>query len=99
MLARLQDGFHTFLRLRREEESAIDVTCFFEELALPVGMVESTVPSRVRKLVDHFQVVDMQSAIIPGYPAYGIHANHTVSDTFLRAWPSADSPGHDHIRQ
>ena len=32
----------------------------------------------------------MQSAIIPGYPANGIHANHMVSDTLLGAYSSAN---------
>ena len=39
MLAKVQDGFHTVLRLRRDEESGIDISCFFEELPLPIGMV------------------------------------------------------------
>ncbi|SLM34065.1 P-loop containing nucleoside triphosphate hydrolase, partial [Lasallia pustulata] len=58
MLARVQDGFHGLLRLRRNEESEIAVTCFFEELPLPlVG-----------------KVVEMESAILPGYASYVIHS-------------------------
>lgn len=34
MLARIQDGFHSLLRQRRNEESEIAVTCFYEELPL-----------------------------------------------------------------
>ncbi|KAL9064370.1 MAG: hypothetical protein Q9161_008926 [Pseudevernia consocians] len=36
MLARIQDGFHGLLRMRRDEGSEIALTCFFEELPLPV---------------------------------------------------------------
>ena len=32
----------------------------------------------------------MQSAILLGYPAYGIHANHMVSETLLGAYSSAN---------
>jgi len=62
MLARVQDGFHSLLRLRSRADCPIDVTCFFEEFPLPfVG-----------------KVVEADSAVIPGYPAYGICANHMV---------------------
>lgn len=45
MLARIQDGFHGLLRIRRNEGSEIALTCFFEELALPVvGKVHMTMP-------------------------------------------------------
>ena len=90
MLARVQDGFHNLLRLRRDENSEIAVTCFFEELPLPIGMVRFLAPSLLIERVDQFQVVDMQSAILPGYPSYGIHANHIVSDTLLGSRSSAD---------
>ena len=99
MLARVQDGFHTLLRLRNKEGSEIKVTCFFEELALPIGMVKLILPVCCIKRVDHFQVVTKESAILPGYASYGIHANHMVSDALLGAWPSADGSGHDQIRQ
>lgn len=36
MLARIQDGFHGLLRLRRDEGPEIALTCFFEELPLPI---------------------------------------------------------------
>lgn len=36
MLADIQDSFHNILRLRKEEGTEIAVTCFYEELALPV---------------------------------------------------------------
>ena len=41
----------------------------------------------------------MNSAILPGYASYGLHANHMVSDTFLGVWPAADRSGHDQIRR
>ncbi|KAM0800739.1 hypothetical protein BDR22DRAFT_932188 [Usnea florida] len=76
MLARVQDGFHSLLRLRRREQSEIDVTCFFEELPLPIGMV-----------------VDSQSAILPSYPSYGIHANHMDMTKF----DDKDSAGYESV--
>lgn len=43
MLARVQDGFHGLLRMRVNEGSEIAITCFFEELPLPVvGKVNMT---------------------------------------------------------
>ena len=43
MLARVQDGFHGLLRMRRNE---IAITCFFEEHPLPViGKVNMAVRS------------------------------------------------------
>ena len=39
----------------------------------------------------------MQSAILPGYPAYGIHANHMVSHTLIGAIRALISPGHDQV--
>jgi hypothetical protein len=42
VLARVQDGFHTLLRERENKGSKIEITCFFEELPLPVvGKVRS----------------------------------------------------------
>ena len=41
----------------------------------------------------------MESAILPGYASYGIHANHMVSDTFFGVGPTADRSGHDQIQQ
>ncbi|SLM34046.1 Ankyrin repeat-containing domain, partial [Lasallia pustulata] len=77
MLAKVQDGFHGLLRLRRNEESEIAVTCFFEELPLPlVG-----------------KVVEMESAILPGYASYGIHANHMDMTKF----DNKDNAGYESV--
>ncbi|KAA6412660.1 MAG: hypothetical protein FRX48_03652 [Lasallia pustulata] len=77
MLARVQDGFHGLLRLRRNEESEIAVTCFFEELPLPlIG-----------------KVVEMESAILPGYASYGIHANHMDMTKF----DNKDNAGYESV--
>ncbi|KAL8831007.1 MAG: hypothetical protein Q9191_001103 [Dirinaria sp. TL-2023a] len=60
MLARVQDEFHGLLRKRKDEKSEMQITCFYEELPLHV----------IGK------IVEMNSAILPGYASYGIHANH-----------------------
>jgi hypothetical protein len=41
VLARVQDGFHTMVRLRNQERlQPIEITCFYEELPMPgVGIV------------------------------------------------------------
>lgn len=41
VLARIQDSFHTMIQSRiRENQQAMEITCFYEELALPgVGLV------------------------------------------------------------
>ena len=36
MLAVIQKAFHNILRLRIEEGKGISITCFYEELALPI---------------------------------------------------------------
>ena len=36
MFARIQSKFYSLLRLRRNEGAEIDITCFYEELPLPV---------------------------------------------------------------
>lgn len=55
MLARVQDEFHGLLRKRRDEESEIAITCFFEELPLHlVGKVNVTILACFIKRVDHF---------------------------------------------
>ncbi|PMD31444.1 putative SesB-related regulatory protein [Hyaloscypha variabilis F] len=60
MLANIQGNFHSILRTREKSDQRIQITCFYEELALSyVG-----------------EVVPMHSAILPSYPSYGIHANH-----------------------
>ena len=95
-LARVQDDFHALLRLRVNEGSEIAITCFFEELPLPVvGKVKLTMDPYFQSCVDCIQVVEMDSAIIPGYASYGIHANHMASDTFCRVYNQADVSGYD----
>ena len=37
MLARIQNGFHGFLRIRAKDGPTMDVTCFYEELPHPIG--------------------------------------------------------------
>lgn len=91
MLARIEDGFYSLLRLR-PLDAPLAVTCFFEELPLPV----------VGK------VVESDSAIMPGYPHYGIRANHMVDSmpTILRRsltmqdmtkFSSTDDDGYDAV--
>lgn len=36
MLANIQSGFHQLLRLRKEEDAEISITCFYEELPLSI---------------------------------------------------------------
>ena len=44
-LASVQNSFHNLLRLRKNEGTEIDITCFYEELAFPViGMVKCSNP-------------------------------------------------------
>ena len=55
MLARVQDEFHGLLRRRRDEESGIAITCFYEELPLHlIGKVNITAPAYFIKRVDDF---------------------------------------------
>ncbi|KAF3479854.1 WD40/YVTN repeat-like-containing domain [Arthroderma uncinatum] len=56
----VEDWFATWLRTRSKAQNPVNITCFFEELELPV--VGKVVPEG--------------SARIPGYPLYGIHADH-----------------------
>ncbi|KAK0639519.1 hypothetical protein B0T16DRAFT_497593 [Cercophora newfieldiana] len=61
VLARIQDSFHTMILARNKDpQHNIDITCFFEELPLPVVG----------------QVVPQDSAILPGYISIGIRSNH-----------------------
>ncbi|KAF4437480.1 P-loop containing nucleoside triphosphate hydrolase [Fusarium austroafricanum] len=60
MLATIQNKFHEVLRLRQAKDRPISITCFYEELASPVVGT----------------IVEMNSAILPGYSSYGIHADH-----------------------
>ncbi|RYO85586.1 hypothetical protein DL764_009146 [Monosporascus ibericus] len=61
VLARIQDSFHTMVMARSKEGlPPIEISCFYEELALPgVGLV-----------------VPQDSAILPGYIPIGIRGNH-----------------------
>ena len=99
MLARIQDGFHGLLRIRRDEGSEIALTCFFEELALPVvGKVHMIMPLMFYNSANHSQVVETNSAIIPGYASYGIHANHMASEIFCNIHTQTDSSGYDQVQ-
>ncbi|KAF5982742.1 gpi inositol-deacylase pgap1-like [Fusarium bulbicola] len=60
MLATIQHKFHEILRLRQAKNRPISITCFYEELASP----------------SIGMIVECSSAILPGYPSYGIHADH-----------------------
>ncbi|CVK84517.1 uncharacterized protein FPRN_01986 [Fusarium proliferatum] len=60
MLATIQHKFHEILRLRQAKNRPISITCFYEELASPKIGM----------------IVECSSAILPGYPSYGIHADH-----------------------
>ncbi|XTI88791.1 hypothetical protein V2W45_1307553 [Cenococcum geophilum] len=61
VLARIQDSFHAMIRLRTQDGlPPIEITCFFEELPLPVVGI----------------VVPSHSAVLPGYTPIGIRSNH-----------------------
>ncbi|KAK9776057.1 putative DUF676 domain-containing protein [Seiridium cardinale] len=61
VLARIQGDFHSMIRNRVKSGCApIEITCFYEELAIPlVG-----------------EVVPYESAVLPEYTAIGIHSDH-----------------------
>lgn len=59
-LESIQTRFLAMLRQQREAGRRLDVTCFLEELPLPVTG----------------QVVSKDSAILEGFPSITIHANH-----------------------
>ncbi|KAI9855850.1 MAG: hypothetical protein M1813_009369 [Trichoglossum hirsutum] len=42
MLAKVQDGFYNVLRLREKENTQIAITCFYEELAVPLAGEDMT---------------------------------------------------------
>jgi hypothetical protein len=65
-LNELQKRFIHLLEKRKEDENAIEITCFYEEL--PMAVVGTIVPS--------------QSATIHGYEPIGIHANHSDMTKF-----------------
>ncbi|KAH8891923.1 hypothetical protein GQ53DRAFT_746397 [Thozetella sp. PMI_491] len=68
VLARIQDSFHTMVLDRNKKGlQPIKISCFYEELALPVvGLV-----------------VPQDSAILPGYIPIGIHGNHMEITKFV----------------
>ncbi|KAI0202388.1 hypothetical protein F4808DRAFT_458989 [Astrocystis sublimbata] len=74
VLSRIQKGFHELLRSQqRDRTHALEITCCYEELPL----IGNTV------------VVPRESAILRGYSAIGIHADHRGIARFA----SADDPG------
>lgn len=68
VLARIQKIFHGIVRSRLKGGRDLHMSCFYEEL--PVKVVGVVVPK--------------DSAIIPGYDGYGIHANHMVRKSSLQ---------------
>ncbi|KAB5539256.1 hypothetical protein GE09DRAFT_1176189 [Coniochaeta sp. 2T2.1] len=69
VLARIQDSFHTMVKSRGENGSAlIDICCFYEEMPLP-GV----------------EVVPQDSAVIPGYSQIPIRGNHMDMARFAAA--------------
>ncbi|KAI9761363.1 MAG: hypothetical protein M1840_001959 [Geoglossum simile] len=61
VLARIQESFYTMVRARNQQGfRPLEITCFFEELPLPV--IGTVVP--------------VESATLPGYTQIGIHSNH-----------------------
>lgn len=76
MLREVEKGFHSILRLRKDEGSEISITSFYEEL--PVIQIGEIVP--------------LHSAEIKGYSCFGIHANHMDMTKFPdREDPGYDS--------
>ena len=68
VLARIRSEFHSLLRSYDDEGNhEIKITCFYEELPLPVIGV----------------VVPKHSAILPGYTAIGIHKDHREMARFI----------------
>ncbi|KAI9710445.1 MAG: hypothetical protein M1812_007413 [Candelaria pacifica] len=66
MLASIQSRFHGNLRIRREENNEVAITCFYEEYPYPVIG----------------EIVPQHSAILPGYGQYGLNANHVGMTKF-----------------
>ncbi|KAI1423216.1 Alpha/Beta hydrolase protein [Xylaria sp. FL1777] len=74
VLSRIQKGFQELLRSQHKDGTrALEITCFYEELPL-MGMAK---------------VVPSESAILDGYLAIGIHADHWN----IARFSSADDPG------
>jgi pimeloyl-ACP methyl ester carboxylesterase len=67
VLLDVEDWFGQWLRRCAEASKSLQITCFYEELALPL----------IGKVVEEHQ------AKLTGYSAYGIHANHMVDNTQL----------------
>jgi protein SERAC1 len=94
VLSRIQQEFQSMIRARgRAGKQPIDITCFFEELAVSgVGKLVS-VHSKCKVLtllMDLIQIVPMHSAILPAYPSISIRSNHTDMTKF----ESAQDPGY-----
>ncbi|KAI1120345.1 Alpha/Beta hydrolase protein [Nemania abortiva] len=74
VLFRIQKGFQELLRSQQKDGTrTLEITCCYEELPL-MGMSE---------------IVPSESAVLHGYPAIGIHADHRGIARFA----SADDPG------
>ncbi|KAH7397431.1 hypothetical protein BKA66DRAFT_454343 [Pyrenochaeta sp. MPI-SDFR-AT-0127] len=69
VLLDIEDWFGHWRRRRNEDHKALQITCFYEELELPV----------IGKVVEEHQ------AKIMGYSSYGIHANHMNMTKFSSA--------------
>ncbi|KAK5661437.1 hypothetical protein OQA88_11338 [Cercophora sp. LCS_1] len=70
VLARIQDEFHALLRFKGSEgDGLLRITCVYEELPIP----------------NIGEVVPRYSAVLPGYPAIGVHANHRDIARFATA--------------
>ncbi len=67
VLLDVEDWFGQWLRRCAEASKTLQITCFYEELALPL----------IGKVVEEHQ------AKLTGYSAYGIHANHKVDNARL----------------
>jgi hypothetical protein len=67
VLLDVEDWFGHWRRRRSEANKPLQITCFYEELELPI----------IGKVVEEHQ------AKIMGYSSYGIHANHMVSQCII----------------
>lgn len=82
-MSRVHDDLAKSLRLRAKDgqEWEIAVTCFYEELPMPViGFV-----------------VPMESAVVPGYPQISIYGNHRDMVRFLKSKVSDSESGYKSI--
>lgn len=61
LLEAIQVDFQSMVRELRENGRRVEVTCFFEELPLPVAG----------------KIVSKESATLEGYSSFSIHANHS----------------------